>query len=827
MSPQDPQQVLPSFWGGEGLRLPQGSLPWGAIRYPGMPDPSAYMPGMRQPMAMPDLSGRSHSSSPAASGFAPPASANVFARMMGQNMISSSMDTALARLALGPAAAFLPMGVDNGMSRFGASTAMARQAEARKFESSMAQANPLLQGLFGSVPGLGGSPMARGAIASLAEPFLGNVKGGFNTVLGTMGDSFGGDLRSQAASASRFTMASAAGLSSGTRWDFGATHGMGFDDLMGATSRASRMGVLGVSREFVKGIDRDMQRASGLMEMGDDPSDPHSNFFQGSQLAEATAKRAAQKASGIAEVVTAGRDVFGRDASAEDIFSGVKAIFGDSSLKDPSKAAARLRELSSASQVLDLDTETMSKYVEMMKKVAENAGAASSSSANRSALAMISNVEGIVRSASDGGVQLDRNTVAEKLAADAENYGGSMMAQATLVSQNYLDGLSESELLGNTVDVGGVTKTMAQVKQEFAESARIQSDPNATPEQRMAAAAAGDKLAEAMSGIGDVAERMGDGFNEKAEGARAARRVAAGTDVADSQRTSGAYSAQFRRIAENLSSDEMALMKELADEKILDELSMGDASTGFDMLVKRGMDRNMSESDAVAAANKTFDILGKVDKEGNYDSIAGAGALHAALGDRTEQEAVKNEIAAGKEKRSHLSAIYGEALSADKEGFQKAMGILSRAASSEKGFATAFKEELKNASTETKDVLAALAMDDETAADMVKRLKSADSDEGRKGIRAAAMHNARNALKEETDGGALAEEAKKMAMSEGDGAAAGSADAEAAEPATQGGTAATSSGGGLLDTAKGDALAIAAQALVRIEKMLSGVLGGG
>jgi len=619
----------------------------------------------------------------------------------------------------------------------------------------MALSNPMVAAAFGPAPGLGNAPITSVGRSALDNVF-GNVQGGFNTVFGTLGSTFGGDMRSQASSAAAFTSAMATGLQKPgdtKTWDFGATHGLNFEDVASSVARAGRMNIFGLDRQMLKSSAEDA--ASG------DPD----------RVARAT-KIISTKASEVSDFMAAGRDVFGKDAQMEDIADGVKSVFGDSALNDPSKAAGLLRDLDSASQTLDLDAETVAKYISMMKAVAQNAGAIGGSASNGMAMSMISNVEGTVRAAGNVGVQVDRNVVAQNVADDAENYGGSTLSITGTVAQNFLEGLSEKDLLTRTTNIDGVEVSMARMKKEGEELARVMGDPNATPEQRAEAARKIGKWNEGMGKVEEVRDRVRDwDVNKEYEGRDAAERIARGDDIAGGQLKTGSYTAEYEDVFKNTTEDDRALLEEATKRGILYDFSSSES------LALQNKWAEETGQDPKQFAQKLRDTVQKVQDQKDGSIEKAARKVANVFGDKTENAKVEKEIRDGSQTRKDLSSIYGESMTFDETGLSKAASLLITAMDKGEGFSGAMaaaKEEIGEGGEKMLSALA-LSSNEKLMSQMAGELGDLGGDssqEDRDAIREKYLKMAADTAVSDTDGGVmqkLIEKARAAAAGSGEG----------------------------------------------------------
>lgn len=660
----------------------------------------------------------SYLASPAGSGFAGRHTAEMFSRFMGSNPVSNFLDTRLANALAGPGAPLMPLlGTSAGMSRYGASQAMARQAQSLPFAAEIANTNPSVMDLFSQHhEGLG--PVAGPIASGLLDGFFGDRKGAYNTVLGTMHDSFGSDVRSRAAGAFDFTAAMHGGLLDGVRTDFARTHGMSFSDVAGSVARASRMNMFGVGRDRVDEI-------MALASRGDTLGQEGAQVLAGGMASE------------IAGLVAAGRDVFGAGASIEEIAAGVSQTFGQGGLRDAASATASLRAIDSASQVLDLDQETIRNYAEMMRKVAENSGAADSSLSGRVAFSMMARTEGAVLSASESGIQLDRNRVAADMASDSKIFGGSHLNRQAIAAQNVLDRMGASELVGETLQVDGTTMTYAEVKAQMSEAARVLNDPDADPERKARAMAKSEKMVQAMGGDARVSQVMEDWDTnrELEEAIQAMRHERDGGDLAAAMAESGIYSGAID-LLEDIDAGQMGVFRALASRGALSGFAHGNDRGSIEAIRRIAMEeKGMSEADAGTYALKVAQGIRDADAAGG--DVAGvARAINSLYGPKDHEERIRDEIESGVELRGVMSEVFGEAYSMDmKTLVDKVAGDANEILKSEdKG--AALKKVLGDKKGQGRMVLGAALVqgDAERVGRMMEDLEGADSDEDRRGV---------------------------------------------------------------------------------------------
>lgn len=450
---------FPSFTPGA---LAQTFNPAAQIQYPGSQGP--YAPGYHQTVPSHSLlSGAFQSQAPGNIGFAGrqnpfglPGLAGMAMGLVGGPLMDAAMGTSVAGVAFGGT---------NGLSRYSWEQSRQRQNAINKYVPDLNVAGYNNLGLSGQADSHGGRIGA--AVMGHLDP---EMRTAAFTGMGRMGRVYGGSMSNQALGAVNSTLALSASMSTDGRLDRTAMRGMELGDISSGISSAVNMRKLGITGQEMRDINTAMsstateeEQAAGISKMG---------------------KRGRE----VAGLMAAGRDVYGKNASMEDIFANVQDTFGAGALKDPATATKRLREIDAAKEVLNMDQKTVTEYIKAMKQVAGNMGIVGEGNTTRAAMAMINNVEGIVNNADKNGVQLDKDEVAANVADAAEKLGGSDDTKQMQVMFTQFEQMDEESLRNTQINLKqGGTATGLQARDQANKLYAEIEDPNTTKEQKYAA----------------------------------------------------------------------------------------------------------------------------------------------------------------------------------------------------------------------------------------------------------------------------------------------------------------------------------------------------
>jgi hypothetical protein len=293
----------------------------------------------------------------------------------------------------------------------------------------------------------GGNGMMKGSFAQAA---LGTVFSKFKTRMemytGNLGRAFGGTTSDQMKGALQVGSALDTAMTlKGGGLDYALTQGQGYEGMAMNISTAYRRGAYVTNLDLLK------------IARGD--------------------KGAAKKMVGdIGEVMASGRDVFGQDATADDIISGLQDVFGREGVTDAGGAAQRLRQIEAASEVLNMDAQTVAKYMQVMKQLTRNAGLVGTAGTNAS-LGIMMTGEVASRYGSGLGISVDKegivsnrvDSLQRNLASQDANQKEAFVTMLRASKQDVLAGIN----LGN---IGGQNYTALQALNRINKT--LESDPS-------------------------------------------------------------------------------------------------------------------------------------------------------------------------------------------------------------------------------------------------------------------------------------------------------------------------------------------------------------
>ena len=284
------------------------------------------------------------------------------------------------------------------------------------FKNKLQEQDPALQYL--GTMGLGSTFMGQAGIGAMS---------GFRTRMesyaANLGRVFGGDITNQ------LQRSTAAGLAidhsmalEGGGIDFNLTQGMNNREMTDAIGASFRRGAFVTARDF-----------QNLSEAG----------LSGNK---SRARELGRKITGdLANVYAAGRDVFGQDATDDEIISGIESVFGREGMTDAGQATQRLREIEAAGDVLNMDSKVVAKYMQVMKQMTRNMGLIGEAGTD-AALGMMMRGKEVEQFGSQMGINVDSDEVmgamsrsmTRNLASQDTNKKESLIATLRTASKDVL-----------------------------------------------------------------------------------------------------------------------------------------------------------------------------------------------------------------------------------------------------------------------------------------------------------------------------------------------------------------------------------------------------
>lgn len=391
-------------------------------------------------------------------------------QLMNGSTYTGMAVNALANLGMNLAAAsgpggealangLVPFQGASGMSRFEYLQARSRQQAADLIFKGEAGGDGLMAFnpdlAFMGKRGIGNHPMFQSALAD-----VGGFKTQFLNAYSQMGTAFGGSVLDQGRGVAQFLSGLGAGTTnaSGVGTDFGLTQGLTRNQLTQGISTAYQYGALGVTGS-------DIREISDLVSAG---------------KGEQARKKSRRLAGDVAEVISLGKDVFGADASPDQIFRGIEELFGREGLSDAGSAANRLRQVEAAGNVLNLDSQSVAKYMQIMKQMTRNVGLIGESGTDAS-LSMMMRTEGAARFGDRNDVNVDEARFSQGSANEMTSNLLSMDAKEKNVLANIMNNVSKDSLAGLRMNVNGKAMTGSEVLQRI--NAGL-SNENMTIEER-------------------------------------------------------------------------------------------------------------------------------------------------------------------------------------------------------------------------------------------------------------------------------------------------------------------------------------------------------
>lgn len=212
----------------------------------------------------------------------------------------------------------------------------------------------------GQFPGMGVLGPSDGLLGSMARDFLGSdLSMSARIGMATMAPFMGGSLKDRANGIYDITSGLArTGQGPGGRFNTKLTSGIGMTDVMQAMGQASAFGFQGFSvgeieNDFARSPDGSPSRMAGF-----------------------------ERAQGLAGMVSAGRGIFGRSTSVNQVMSKYADIFGEGAIGTGGEAETRLRKVQSMAESANVDSKFVAEYVKVIRKMAETMGMSGQGAAN-------------------------------------------------------------------------------------------------------------------------------------------------------------------------------------------------------------------------------------------------------------------------------------------------------------------------------------------------------------------------------------------------------------------------------------------------------------
>lgn len=196
--------------------------------------------------------------------------------------------------------------------------------------------------------------------------------------------------------------------------------GSGMSDIMEGMGRSSRFGIQGFTAKDLEDL-----RSS------DQP----------------TGQRVINRSRSMADMVAAGRGVYGQGASASNILSGLQEMFGEG-VTSAADGAKRLREVGAMAEMANVDAKFVAQYIKVMRKMGENMGMSGQTAADYA----IKTVEGAIltqASALKGGNAM---TMDRAMSISNSTYAGTQGSTGVMI----LDAMQYSMAKYSTVDQAGI-----------------------------------------------------------------------------------------------------------------------------------------------------------------------------------------------------------------------------------------------------------------------------------------------------------------------------------------------------------------------------------
>lgn len=269
-----------------------------------------------------------------------------------------------------------------GMSQFDWFSARMRGVEAEQLLKGR-QGTP---GLYAINPELGlvGN---FGHLAPIQQMMGGDIREAFSIGFGQLGTQFTGGIREQGENVARFLSALTGGFTSGNELDDVLMFGSSLPETVSNIAAATHAGFFGF-------------RGGNIQQISDAVRRGETDFARG---------MARDMGRGVNEFAAAGRELFGGDASIQDIFSGVGEIMNMRGMS-VSEATGRLREIDALGEVLNVDSQVLTKYAAAMRRLSENAGIYGSTQTD----AMTANLlgaEAMTRASAANGVDVSKDSL--------------------------------------------------------------------------------------------------------------------------------------------------------------------------------------------------------------------------------------------------------------------------------------------------------------------------------------------------------------------------------------------------------------------------------